>query len=194
MTATARPEDVLRFWFEELTPEDWYAGGEALDARVRERLGHAWEEAMDGAYGLWLTTPKSALAYVILMDQAPRNIWRGDRRSFASDAIARAAAKGAIARDWDLRIPEPDRQFFYMPLMHSENLVDQDRCVRLFASRMPKAGHEQLPHAQAHREQIRRFGRFPMRNEALGRRSTPAEEAWLKEGGYRAMLKEFGVA
>jgi uncharacterized protein (DUF924 family) len=186
-------EAVLSFWLDEVGPEGWYEASDALDARVRDRFEDPWEAAMEGGLGLWLTDPRGALAYVILTDQFPRNMFRGTARSFASDPHARTAAKMAVGRDWDLRVPEPGRQFFYLPLMHSENLVDQDRCVRLFAARLPEVGPAQMVHARAHREQIRRFGRFPMRNEALGRKSTPAEAAFLSAGGYKALLEEMGA-
>ena len=194
MSAVASSDAVVRFWLDEVGPKRWYLAEDALDATIRERFEATWDAAMEGALGLWLTSPEGSLAYLIVTDQFPRNIFRGDPRSFASDRNARAAAKGAIDRDWDLAIPEPERQFFYLPLMHSENLVDQDRCVRLLASRMPETGADQLQHAQAHREQIRRYGRFPMRNKALGRETTPEEEVFLQSGGYRAMLREFGLA
>lgn len=189
MSARRTPEEVLAFWLDEVGPQGWYAGGEALDAVVRDRFLATWEAAMAGACGLWLTSPRGALAYVVLLDQLPRNMFRGQARAFASDRGARAAAKMAIDRGWDGRIPEPERQFFYLPLMHSESLVDQDRCVRLFASRMPETGADQLLHARAHRAQIRRFGRFPMRNAALGRADTAAEGAFLAAGGYGALVE-----
>lgn len=185
----ARPEDVLGFWLEEVGEEGWYAGGDALDAQVRDRFLPTWEAAMEGRLGLWLTSAPEALAYIVVLDQFPRNMFRGDSRSFASDRHARAAAKTAIARDWDLKVPEPERQFFYMPLEHSENLVDQDRCVRLMAARLPETRSEMLLHARAHREQIRQFGRFPMRNEVLRRQSTPEEAEFLAQGGYRALVE-----
>lgn len=186
----ARPREVLDFWLREVGPAGWYAGGDALDAQVRGRFLPTWEAAMEGRLGSWLTTPPEALAYAILLDQLPRNMFRGDPRSFASDRQARSAAKTAIARGWDLKVPEPERQFFYLPLEHSENLVDQDRCVRLMAARLPETGPEQLLHARAHREQIRRFGRFPMRNEVLRRPNTPEEAEFLARGGYGALVRE----
>jgi uncharacterized protein (DUF924 family) len=185
----ATPKDLLHFWLDEVGEQGWYAADDVLDAEIRRRFLPTWQAAMEGRLGLWLTTPPEALAYIVLLDQFPRNMFRGDARSFASDPHARAAAKTAIARDWDLRIPEPERQFFYLPLEHSENLVDQDRAVRLFVARMPEQGADNLLHARAHREQIRRFGRFPMRNAALGRANTPAEEEFLAEGGYRALVE-----
>jgi uncharacterized protein (DUF924 family) len=182
------PEDILGFWLDEVGPDGWYKQDDALDATIVERFGAAWEGLMEGQFGLWLTYPSGVLAYIILGDQFPRNMFRGSGKSFASDRIAITAAKQAIDRSWDLKIDPPARQFFYLPLMHSENLCDQDRCVRLMSERMP-AGEGNLLHAQAHREVIRLFGRFPYRNEALERRSTVAEQSYLNEGGYGATLR-----
>ena len=144
----------------------------------------AWEEACEGKFSLWMTYPSGTLAYIILTDQFSRNMFRGTGKAFASDRPALAAAKSAIEKGWDLRIDEPARQFFYMPLMHSESLCDQDRCVRLMCERMPAGRENNLLHAQAHREVIRQFGRFPYRNDALGRESTTPERAYLAAGGY----------
>ncbi len=116
-------------------------------------------------------------------------MFRGTARAFASDKIALAAAKSAVDKGWDLKIDEPARMFFYMPMMHSENLCNQERCVRLTHERMPKTGAEYLPHARAHREVIRQFGRFPYRNEALSRTTTNAEAAYLVGGGYGQTLR-----
>lgn len=190
---TTTPRDVLDFWLEEVGEKGWYDPPPGLDDRVRERFEDAWVAAVEGRLGLWLTSPLDALAYVILLDQFPRNMFRGDALAFASDRHARAAAKAAIGRDWDLRVPAPERQFLYLPLEHSENLVDQDRAVRLFKARLPEAT-EQLLHARAHREQIRAFGRFPTRNAVLGRPSTPEEEEWLAAGGYQALVERMKAA
>jgi len=183
------PEDVLAFWLDKVGPKGWYATDEALDAEIRDKFQGTWESACRGDYGLWLTYPSGTLAYLIVLDQFSRNMFRGDSKAFFSDRKALAAAKTAIDRGWDTRIDPPARQFFYLPLMHSENLCDQDRAVRLFLTRMPEGDGSQLLHAQAHREIIRRFGRFPYRNDALGREYTPAEKAFLDEGGYSAQMK-----
>ena len=188
------PESVLKYWLDEKGPEAWYAGGEALDAEIRDKFSSAWDELMQGGFGLWLTYPSGSLAYIVLADQFPRNMFRGAAKAFASDKIARAAAKAAISRDWDLKIDEPARQFFYLPLMHSENLSDQDRAVRLICTRMPETGQSNLVHARAHREVIRKHGRFPFRNEALGRNSTGAESTFLANGGYMAIVNELRTA
>jgi uncharacterized protein (DUF924 family) len=185
-----RPEDVLQFWLDEVGSEGWYRSTEELDATVRDRFLEAWRLGRDGSYGLWLTYPSGTLAYCILLDQFPRNMFRGDAAAFSTDAVALAAAKMALGRDWDMRIDPPARQFFYLPLMHSENLTDQDRCVRLMKTRLP-GGEDNLLHAKVHREVIRRFGRFPYRNEALGRTTTRVEGEFLQNGGYGAILGEF---
>jgi len=184
------PEAVLNFWLDDTGPEGWYTGSEALDASIRDRFKAGWDGAMDGRYGLWLTYPSGALAYIILLDQFPRNMFRGTSKSFASDGVALAAAKQAIHWGWDLRIDEPARQFFYLPLMHSENLCDQDRCIRLMKERMPGTGASNLLHAKAHRQVIREFGRFPYRNDVLERASTEAELAYVSSGGYGETVRK----
>ena len=144
---------------------------------------------MEGALGLWLTYPSGTLAYILLTDQFSRNMFRGEAEAFATDDLARAASIMASERNWDMKIDEPARQFFYLPLMHSENLCDQDRAVRLIHSRMPETGHMNQDHACAHRAVIRDYGRFPYRNDALGRKTTPAEQAFLDAGGYGAAIR-----
>ncbi|MEQ9258918.1 MAG: DUF924 family protein [Roseovarius sp.] len=183
------PEDVLKFWLDEIGPKGWYTIDDDLDTEIRNRFGKAWETAREGTCGLWLTYPSGTLAYIILMDQFPRNMFRGEASAFATDAPALAAAKAAIHRKWDLRIDEPARQFFYLPLMHSENLCDQERCIRLMMERMPETGADNLLHARAHREVIRQFGRFPYRNDALSRASTGPEQSYVRQGGYGSTLR-----
>ncbi len=178
------PEEVLAFWLDEANPEDWYKSDPAFDAAIRDKFLQSWTEATEGALGLWLTHPSGTLAYIILTDQFPRNMFRGTRHAFATDELARAAAKMAIERNWDMKIDEPARQFFYLPLMHAENLSDQDRAVRLIHSRMPETGKGNQDHARAHRYIIRQFGRFPYRNDALERKTTKAEQVFLDAGGY----------
>lgn len=187
------PDHVLGFWFDELEEKDWYVGGEALDARIRDRFADLWQEARAGRLDGWETSPRNVLAYLILTDQFPRNMWRGHADSFATDAVARTAAKRAIDLGWDTRIEGSGRQFFYTPLMHSECLVDQDRCVRLIATRMPGSDGNLL-HAKAHREVIRRFGRFPYRNAALGRDSRAEELAYIEDGGYGSTVEALKAA
>lgn len=183
------PDDVLAFWLDEIGPEGWYKAEDSLDQTIRDRFEEAWERAAEGGLSLWLTYPSGALAYIVLTDQFPRNMYRGTAKSFALDPVALAAAKVSISRKWDMAIDEPARQFFYLPLMHSENLCDQDRCVRLMHTRLSESGGSNLLHARAHREVIREFGRFPYRNEALSRRTQDAERKFMDEGGYGATVE-----
>ncbi len=182
-------QEVNAFWINEVGPGGWYLQDERLDQEIRDRFLATWEEAAEGGLGEWKTTPEGLLAYLILLDQFPRNMFRQDARAFATDRRARACAKKGIDRGWDLRVPEPQRQFYYLPLMHSECLTDQDRCVRLMLTNMPETGADNLRHARAHREVIRRFGRFPYRNAVLSRRDTNAEKAFLEKGGYAAVIR-----
>ncbi len=188
------PEEVLAFWLDECSPADWYKSDPDFDAEIRDRFLSTWQQATEGALGLWLTYPSGTLAYIILADQFPRNMFRGSGQAFATDDVALAAAKMAIDRQWDLKIDEPARQFFYLPLMHAENLCDQDRAVRLIHTRMPEHGAGNRDHACAHRQVIRDFGRFPYRNEVLGRRTTSAEQAFLDAGGYGAAIRAVQTA
>ena len=144
--------------------------------------------ARDGGLDHWVEGTVGTLAFLVLTDQLPRNMFRGKADSFATDPLALAAAKTAIAQGWDLDAPEPERQFFYMPLEHSEDPADQALCVELMAERMP-SDPEMLLHARAHQEIIARFGRFPTRNAALGRVSTAEEAAFLEQGGYMAVVR-----
>lgn len=184
-------DDILAYWIDELGPKGWYAGGEEIDDAIRARYLSTWEEARAGGLGHWLTDARGALAYIILLDQFPRNMFRGDARSFEMDPVARSTAKMAMDRGWDMEIEGEARQFFYLPLMHSENLVDQDRSVDLFSTRMEGDGN--VVHAKAHRKIIRDFGRFPYRNDALGRKTTPEEQAFMDAGGYATVVKELSA-
>ncbi len=180
----ARPEEVTSFWLDDVGPQGWYRVDEALDDKIRKRFSEIWEQAREGGLKEWRLRPDSVLALLIVLDQFPRNMFRGSGKAFATDKMARCIAKKAIDCKWDMKVPEPQRQFFYLPLMHSECLADQERCVRLMKTRMPETGESNLVHAKAHREVIRRFGRFPNRNEALERRDTAPEAAFLDQGGY----------
>jgi uncharacterized protein (DUF924 family) len=182
----AGAQEVLDFWLSEIGEEGWYKGGGEIDAACA-RFAPLCEAARAGGLQDWLSGPDGALAYLIVTDQFPRNLYRGSDLSFATDAMARDAARRALDEGWDMAVAEPQRQFFYMPLMHSEALEDLDLCVRLFAARMP--GGDNVLHARAHREVIARFGRFPFRNAALGRETTAAEKAFIDEGAYPALVK-----
>ncbi|MCX7288507.1 MAG: DUF924 domain-containing protein [Rhodobacterales bacterium] len=181
------PVDVLEFWLHEIGPDGWYAGGEVVDARCRERFADLWQAAQDGGLEHWVDGTVGTLAYLIVTDQIPRNIHRGTALAFATDPLALAAARTALAKGWDLAAPEPERQFFYMPFEHSEDPADQVQAVRLLTERLTSDPDMAL-HARAHQEIIRRYGRFPTRNQALGRTSTAEEQAYLDSGGYMAVV------
>ena len=181
------PDDVLKFWLDETTPEQWFKVDPEFDDTIRQRFGRAWLGASEGQFALWLPYPNGALAYSILTDQMSRNMFRDSEKAFALDRAALAAAKSAITKGWDMRIDSPARVFFYMPLEHSENCSDQDRAVRLISERMGDATF--LLHARAHREVIRQFGRFPHRNAVLGRKTTSAEQSFLDTGGYGEIVR-----
>jgi uncharacterized protein (DUF924 family) len=184
------PEEILAFWLDEIEQKDWYVASDELDATIRDRFMDTWEQAKSGAFSLWLTYPSGCLAYIILTDQFSRNMFRGKPEAFSTDRYALAVSKIAANKGWDMKIDEPARQFFYMPMMHSECITDQERCIRMMLTRMPETGESSLLHAQAHREVIRKFGRFPFRNEALARRDTSLETDFMQKGGYGAIVEE----
>jgi len=186
----ANPRELLDFWLNEVGPDGWYVESEALDAKIQERFGEVWQQAAAGECGDWVLKADTALALVILLDQFPRNMFRGSNRAFSTDRRALCVAKKAVGQKLDLLIDEPQRHFFYMPLMHSESLTDQERCVRLMATRMPATGAQNLVHARVHREVIRKFGRFPYRNGALSRSPTAQEAEFLANGGYVRTLEQ----
>ena len=183
------PEEILEFWLDETGPKGWYDIDPDRDARIRDTFHEAWQNARDGAYSIWMTYPSGALAYIILTDQFPRNMFRDSPDAFATDRISLAVAKAAVGRNWDMRIDEPARQFFYLPMMHSESISDQERCIRLLLTRMPETGENNLLHAKAHRDVIRQFGRFPYRNEVLDRPHTDLEIEYLAQGGYGSTVQ-----
>ena len=178
------PDKILGFWLDETDSKQWYNSSKKLDSVILREFYPTWVSIMDGKFGMWLTYPSGSLAYILVLDQFSRNMFRGSSKAFSSDYVALAAAKQAIKHKFDLAIDEPGRQFFYLPLMHSESLQDQERCIRLMHERMPVDGINNLLHARAHREVIRKFGRFPTRNEALSRRNTSLEADYIKNGGY----------
>ena len=181
------PVEVLEFWLGEIGPEGWYAGGDEIDALCRERFGDLWQAAHDGGLEHWVEGTVGTLAYLILTDQIPRNIHRGSALAFATDPLARAAARKAVENGWDMNAPEPERQFFYMPFEHSEDPSDQTQAVKLLTERLSSDPTMAL-HARAHQEIIRKYGRFPTRNAALGRESSAEERAYLDQGGYMAVV------
>lgn len=187
------PVELLDFWLGEVGPEGWYSGGEALDATCRERFHDLWIAARGGGLDHWIDGTVGCLAFLILTDQLPRNMFRGTANSFATDLRALTAAKRALAEGWDMGAPEPERQFFYMPFEHSENAEDQATAVQLMEERLGSDPDMAL-HARAHQAVILRFGRFPGRNEALKRFSTPEEQDWLDGGGYASEVRRLQAA
>ena len=174
------PEDILAFW-REAGPERWYKRDAAFDAAIRSRFLPLWQKAAAGELSSWEASDDGALALVIVLDQFPRNMFRGDIRTYSSDALARQVASRAIARGADLRVDRSLLEFLYLPFMHSEHLSDQQRCIELFR----KAGNaENLRYAEDHADIIRRFGRFPHRNRIVGRTTTSEEQAFLDQGGF----------
>lgn len=181
-------QEITEFWIG-AGPEAWYRRDDDFDAEIRTRFGAAWQRAAAGAMDHWINAAPTALALMILLDQFPRNIFRDDPRAFATDAKVLGLAKDALEMGHDLSIPEPESQFFYLPFMHSEDLADQTRAIELIETRMPQTGQGNVIHARAHAEIIRRFGRFPYRNEDLGRDMTAEEQAFLDAGGYGSVLR-----
>lgn len=183
------PVEVLDFWLGEIGPEGWYVGTPEVDDACAVRFGDLWQALHDGGLDHWVDGTVATLAYLIVADQFARNIHRGSALAFATDPQARAAARRALEHGWDMGAPEPERQFFYMPFEHSEDPQDQALCIRLMEERLP--GHPDMAlHARAHAQVIARFGRFPFRNAALGRDSTPEEAAFLSGGGYAAVVRQ----
>jgi uncharacterized protein (DUF924 family) len=172
---------VLSFW-RAAGPEKWFKKDTAFDESIRARFLDTYDAAAAGLLSDWEQTAEGALALTIALDQFPRNMFRGDARTYAADPQARAVAERALERGFDQRMPLSERQFFYLPFEHSEATADQERCCALFAA----AGDaELLKWAQSHADIIRRFGRFPHRNAMLGRSTTAEEQDFLDGGGFR---------
>jgi uncharacterized protein (DUF924 family) len=174
------PADILAFW-RAAGGDRWYSCDDAFDADLRRRFLGLWRKAAAGELSCWEATDDGALALVIVLDQFPRNMFRGDARAYSSDALALEVADRAIARGADRRMAADLLEFLYLPLMHSEHLADQQRCVELFRD---TSNADNLRYAEDHADIIRRFGRFPHRNAVLGRITTPEEQAFLDGGGF----------
>jgi uncharacterized protein (DUF924 family) len=172
--------EVVSFW-REAGPERWFRKDDGFDLTIRLRFLAIHEAAARGELAAIKKGPEGALALVILLDQFPRNMFRSSARAFATDPLARAVANRALARDFDRSTDEMMRPVFYLPLVHSELLADQDRSVRLHEA---LGDTERLRSAVIHRDIIVKFGRFPHRNRALGRDTTPAEQEFLDGGGF----------
>ncbi|KQU91119.1 hypothetical protein ASC78_19275 [Variovorax sp. Root318D1] len=181
MTSSHLPaaRDIVSFW-RNAGPERWFAKNDAFDAEFRARFLAAHEAAARGELDHWAKEPEGALALLVLLDQFPRNTFRGHARAFATDLKARAVAREAIEAGLDFQIDEALRRFFYLPFMHSELLADQERSVELNAAL--DANTQRF--AVLHRDIVARFGRFPHRNALLGRATTAEEQRFLDEGGF----------
>ena len=177
------PGDILQFWYSEPMASRWFSSTPALDAEIRAKFEPLWRAAAKGRLDDWKNRPEGCLALVIVLDQLPLNMFRGEARSFSTEQQAVDVSKLAIARGYDREIAPGRLGFLYMPLMHSESLADQDLSVKLFE----QAGLEgNLRFARHHRELIRRFGCFPHRNAILGRESSREELEYL--GSKEAFL------
>ena len=174
-----QPNDVLNFWFTEHGPKDWFAKSDELDAQIREKFLGTYEAAARGELESWRETSRGRLAEIIVLDQFPRNMFRNDPRSFAEDGRALAAAEEAVASGDNTRLTKQERQFLYMPFMHSESKAVHRRALWLFTTLLPQHWNA-LVYEWKHKRIIDRFGRYPHRNAVLGRVSTPAEEEFLK--------------
>ncbi|MCA1370019.1 DUF924 family protein [Bradyrhizobium sp. BRP14] len=174
------PEEVLKFWFTELSYDHWFTPDPELDQQCVQRFQASHLALSRKLDDVWRATPSNWLAAIILFDQLPRNMYRGSPLAFATDCLALREAKLAVGASADLTVPEEWRAFFYMPFEHSEDLTDQTMAVKLFTE-LGDANY--LDYAIRHREVIERFGRFPHRNAILARTSTPAEEEYLAQPG-----------
>ncbi len=190
---------VLEFWFGELDSEGlatkaasaaWWKKDADFDAEIREKFLEDWTACCEGRHGDWLETPGGTLAAVVVLDQFSRNMFRGSGHMYDGDEVARSLVKAGLEQRLDAQFQTDERAFFYMPLMHSEALEDQELCVELFKrSEQASTGRAKarfsanVGYAKQHRDIVARFGRFPHRNGLLGRPSTPEEEAFLREPG-----------
>lgn len=185
-----RSQDILEFWFDPAHVAHWFAADASFDARIRKRFGSATEEALQGQWDGWAATPDSWLALLILLDQFPRNLYRGSGRAWVADVKAQRVVLSGLDDGFDQSLPSLQRVFAYLPLEHAENLGLQQRSVALFEALHAASPPQQrkryagfLDYARRHRDVIARFGRFPHRNAALGRASTPDERSYLAQPG-----------
>ena len=190
---------MLSFWFGELDAhgradkphqERWWSKGPEIDSQIRAQFTPLHRAAVGGELSAWLDTPRSRLAYIIVLDQFSRNMFRDSAGMFAADAQALAATQQGIEREHDRALALHERVMFYMPLMHSEQLANQERCIALFQALSRESGDSarasmlsQIGFAERHRDIVRKFGRFPHRNALLGRPSTPEEVEFLAGPG-----------
>jgi uncharacterized protein (DUF924 family) len=180
MAMAATADGIVSFW-RAAGPDRWFNKNANFDEEIRQRFLETYEAAAAGQLTDWEQSAQGALALLILLDQFPRNMFRGEARAFATDPLARAVAAGAIVRGFDSQVPPEMRGFFYLPFQHSEDLADQERGIAFYKA---IGDLENLKWAELHADIIRRFGRFPHRNSVLGRTSTPEEQAFLDGGGF----------
>ena len=169
---------VIQFWCEEISPEQHWRKNPAMDRHIAERFGKIRDEVLRTGAAGWRDTPETLAAAIILLDQFSRNMFRGSARAYEADPLALELCKEALGRRWVDAVPKPLPTFMLMPLQHSEDLADQERSVEEFRDRDPL----NYKYAMLHRDQIKRFGRFPGRNQALGRVSTPEERELIERG------------
>jgi uncharacterized protein (DUF924 family) len=180
MAMAATADGIVSFW-RAAGPDRWFNKNANFDEEIRQRFLETYEAAAAGQLTDWEQSAQGALALLILLDQFPRNMFRGEARAFATDPLARAVAAGAIVRGFDSQVPPEMRGFFYLPFQHSEDLADQERGIAFYKA---IGDLENLKWAELHADIIRRFGRFPHRNSVLGRTTTPEEQVFLDGGGF----------
>jgi uncharacterized protein (DUF924 family) len=179
MSDIASAKDIVTFW-RDAGFDRWFTKDAAYDAEIKQRFLPTYEAAAAGKLRDWENTAEGALALLIVLDQFPRNMFRGDKRAFATDPLARAVTAGALIKGYDAEAGDL-RAFFYLPFEHSEDLADQERGVALYKA----AGDDEgLKWGEIHADIIRRFGRFPHRNAVLGRTTSEDEEKFLVDGGF----------
>ncbi|MEN8722032.1 MAG: DUF924 family protein [Alphaproteobacteria bacterium] len=178
---TTGPDDVLRFWFTDGSQANWFDSSEVFDDLIRSKFLMLWEAACEGAVDAWADEAQGALALIIVLDQFTRNLNRESAAAWAQDDKALKFTKQAIDRGFDADMSPEERQFLYMPLMHSENLNDQFECLNLMRERVGMSAP--ILYAEKHLEVIEKFGRFPHRNDLLGREPSMAELAWVDQNG-----------
>ena len=171
-----KPAEIIEFWFSDEVRDQWFGGSRELDQQILQRYQTTWEAARDGRLGDWENSAEGALALVIVLDQLPLNMFRGQPRSFSTEAASREVAERAIAAGLDRQLSDSHKLMLYLPYMHGESIADQDRAIALFTA----AGMtENVQWANHHRDIVQRFGRFPHRNAILGRDSSAEEIGWL---------------
>lgn len=180
-----KPAEIIAFWLRH-GPKKWFGKDDAFDAEIATSYATDHIAASRGDYAGWEATAEGSLALLLLLDQFPRNLYRGSAHSYATDGLARSIAAKSLDAGFDRAVEAALRPFFYLPFEHSETLADQEHCVALCKAHCDETGDtESLRWAKEHHDIIARFGRFPHRNKALGRQTTPEEQAFLVAGGFK---------